>query len=167
MPYEYKWKSPRVFQFYSRQIVARSPRELCKNCFDICAGIRVHIWESQSETMREARSCEPKAIKLTSSISFQPRRNYKPKKERLNRVIIPVVDRVFARMHCIDRLKSAFANMSLTLELPRQSNWLVLQFYFKIPTSCYIFIPQWCNDLCNDNWKNNIMNFILFFMYSN
>ena len=27
----------------------------------------------------------------------------------------------------------------LTLELPHQSNWLVLQYYFKIPTSCYIF----------------------------
>ena len=27
----------------------------------------------------------------------------------------------------------------LTLELPYQSNRLVLQFYFKIPTLCYIF----------------------------
>ena len=27
----------------------------------------------------------------------------------------------------------------LILELPHQSNWLVLQFYFKIPTSCYMF----------------------------
>ena len=39
----------------------------------------------------------------------------------------------------------------LTLELPHQSNWLILQFYFKIPTSCYIFSPQWCNDFRNDN----------------
>ena len=39
----------------------------------------------------------------------------------------------------------------LTLELPHQSNWVVLQVYFKIPTSCYIFFPQWCNDFRNDN----------------
>ena len=30
----------------------------------------------------------------------------------------------------------------LTLELPHQSNLMDLQFYFKIPTSCYIFSPQ-------------------------
>ena len=56
---------------------------------------------------------------------------------------------------------------NLTLKLPHQSNWLVLQFYFKIPTSCYIFPPQWCNDFRNNNQRNNIMNFIFFFMYSN
>ena len=31
-----------------------------------------------------------------------------------------------------------------------QSNWLVLQFYFKIPTSCHFF-PQWYNDFRNHN----------------
>ena len=39
----------------------------------------------------------------------------------------------------------------LTLKLPHQSNQLVLQFYFKIPTLCYIFFPQWYNDFRNDN----------------
>ena len=35
----------------------------------------------------------------------------------------------------------------LTLKLPRQSNGLVLQFYFKISTLCYIFS------------RNDVMNF--------
>ena len=74
----------------------------------------------------------------------------------------------FTIVHTIETFKwstAAYAFMgNLTLELSHQSNWLVLQFYFKIFISCYIFFPQWCNDFHNNNQRINTMNFILFFI---
>ena len=59
-----------------------------------------------------------------------------------------VVKDVFVKeRHFSDNLIHVPLHSYLTLELPHQSNCLVLQLYFKIPTSCYIF------------FRNDVMTF--------